>query len=299
MSTRNATGETAAMLDLMHYDFMRNALTAGFLVSIACGVVGTLVVVNRLSFLAGGVAHAAYGGLGLSAFFGISPMAGTIPFSIVSSLLMGVASRRQKERSDTIIGVMWALGMAIGIILIDLKPGYFADLMSYLFGSILAVPHSSLYLMAALDCIILLIVVGLYKEFLSMSYDEEFALVSGVPVATLYYVMILLIALTVIMLIRVVGLILVIALCTIPASIAEMFTKDLRRMMAIATALGMFFTTGGLLLSYYCNLTSGATIIMVAGIFYVISFVVRSRRQNGMRQRCRDSATPRSGVTNP
>ena len=278
------------MHSLLSYDFMRNALAAGFLVSIACGVVGTLVVVNRLSFLAGGVAHAAYGGLGLSAFFNLSPMTGTIPFSLISSFLMGFASRRQKERSDTIIGVMWALGMAIGIILIDLKPGYFVDLMSYLFGSILAVPRESLSLMAALDCIILLIVIGLYKEFLSMSYDEEFALVSGVPVAMLYYVMILLIALTVIMLIRVVGLILVIALFTIPASIAEMFTKDLRRMMAIATALGMFFTFAGLLLSYYCNLTSGATIIMVAGIFYIISLVVRSRRQSGWKQRSRDSA---------
>jgi zinc transport system permease protein len=269
------------MHEFLHYDFMRNALAAGFLVSIACGVVGTLVVVNRLSFLAGGVAHAAYGGLGLSAFLGLSPMTGTIPFSLVSSLLMGFASRRQKERSDTIIGVMWALGMAIGIILIDLKPGYFVDLMSYLFGSILAVSHASLVLMAVLDCIILLIVIGLYKEFLSMSYDEEFALVSGIPVALLYYVMILLIALTVIMLIRVVGLILVIALCTIPASIAEMFTKDLRRMMAIAAALGMFFTTAGLFLSYYCNLTSGATIILVAGIFYIISLIMKSRRKNG------------------
>ncbi len=278
---RNATGGTDAMHEFLHYDFMRNALAAGFLVSIACGVVGTLVVVNRLSFLAGGVAHAAYGGLGLSAFLGISPMTGTIPFSLASSLLMGFASRRQKERSDTIIGVMWALGMAIGIILIDLKPGYFVDLMSYLFGSILAVSHASLVLMAVLDCIILLIVIGLYKEFLSMSYDEEFALVSGIPVALLYYVMILLIALTVIMLIRVVGLILVIALCTIPASIAEMFTKDLRRMMAIAAALGMFFTTAGLFLSYYCNLTSGATIILVAGIFYIISLIMKSRRKNG------------------
>jgi zinc transport system permease protein len=280
----------AAMVSLLHYDFMRNALAAGFLVSIACGIVGTLVVVNRLSFLAGGVAHAAYGGLGISAFFGLSPMTGTIPFSLVSSLLMGFASRRQKERSDTIIGVMWALGMAIGIILIDLKPGYFVDLMSFLFGSILAVPKESLILMAALDGIIVVIVIGLYKEFLSMSYDEEFALVSGVPVAMLYYVMILLIAFTVIMLIRVVGLILVIALFTIPASIAEMFTKDLRRMMAIATVLGMIFTTSGLLLSYYCNLTSGATIIMVAGVFYILALIVRSHRKNGVRQRGRESA---------
>jgi zinc transport system permease protein len=169
----------------------------------------------------------------------------------------------------------------VGIILIDITPGYHIDLMSYLFGSILAVPSSSLLLMAALDAIILAAVAGLYKEFLGMSYDEEFALVSGMPVALLYYVMILLVALTVIMLIRVVGLILVIALFTIPASIAEMFTKDLRRIMAIATLLGMVFTTSGLLLSYYLNLTSGATIIMVAGVCYCACFFFTSRKNAG------------------
>jgi zinc transport system permease protein len=267
------------MIDLLHFDFMRNAIAAGFFVSIACGVVGTLVVVNRLSFLAGGVAHAAYGGLGLSAFLRISPMAGTIPFSLVASFLMGIVSRKHKERSDTVIGVMWALGMAIGIILIDLKPGYYVDLMSYLFGSILAVPKESLLLVAVLDCIILAAVIGLYKELLGMSYDEEFSLVSGVPVARLYYVMILLIALTVIMLIRVVGLILVIALFTIPASIAELFTKDLKRMMVIAALLGMVFTTAGLLLSYYWNLTSGATIVLVAGVSYLVAFLIASGKK--------------------
>jgi zinc transport system permease protein len=265
------------MFDPLHFDFMRNAILAGLFVSIACGVVGTLVVVNRLSFLAGGVAHAAYGGLGLSAILNWTPMAGTIPFSIAASLLMGYVSRTNKDRSDTVIGVMWALGMAIGIILIDLKGGYFVDLMSYLFGSILAVPKESLWFMAGLDLVILLTVGMLYKEILSMSYDDEFAQVSGVPVTAVYYSMILLIALTVIMLIKVVGLILVIALFTIPASIAEMFTKDLRRMMGIATLLGMVFTTAGLLLSYYLNLTSGATIIMVAGVAYVMFFFLKPK----------------------
>jgi zinc transport system permease protein len=269
----------AAMIDLLHYDFMRNALMAGLLVSIACGIVGTLVVVNRLSFLAGGVAHAAYGGLGLAAFLNIAPMAGAMPFSLVASLLMGAVSRRRKERADTVIGVMWAIGMAIGIILIDLKPGYYVDLMSYLFGSILAVSKISLLFMALLDFIILGTVFLFFKELLGMSYDEEFSLISGVPVALFYYIMILLIAFTVIMLIRVVGLILVIALFTIPASIAEMYTRDLRRMMVIASVLGMFFTVSGLLLSYYCNLTSGATIILVAGVFYLFFYFLRSQKK--------------------
>lgn len=267
------------MPDLLHYEFMRNALAAGLLVSLACGVVGTLVVVNRLSFLSGGVAHAAYGGLGLSAFFNWAPMTGAIPFSLVAAFLMGWVSRLNKERSDTVIGVMWALGMAIGIILIDLKGGYAVDLMSYLFGSILAVSGENLLFMAGLDAVVFLTVGLLYKEFLSMSYDGEFAQVSGVPVIALYYVMILLIALTVIMLIKVVGLILVIALFTIPASIAELFTKKLKNMMVIATLLSMVFTSTGLLLSAFLNLTSGATIIAVAGIAYAISVVVRQKKR--------------------
>jgi zinc transport system permease protein len=266
------------MIDLLQYDFMRNALAAGILVSVACGVVGALVVVNRLAFLAGGVAHAAYGGLGLSAFLNWTPMAGVVPFSLISALLMGWASRGNRERSDTIIGVMWALGMATGIILIDLKAGYFVDLMSYLFGSILAVSGESLLYMAGLDLTVLLTVGLLYKEFLAMSFDEEYARVSGIPVTALYYVMILLISLSVIMLIKVVGLILVIALFTIPASIAEMFTRELRRMMAIASLLGMCFTTGGLLLSGYLNLTSGATIVMVAGVAFLVALLVKRRK---------------------
>jgi zinc transport system permease protein len=198
---------------------------------------------------------------------------------------MGVVSRRKKERSDTVIGVMWALGMAIGIILIDLKPGYYVDLMSFLFGSILAVPRESILLMAALDVVILATVIGLYKELLGMSYDEEFSLISGVPVAALYYIMILLIAFSVIMLIRVVGLILVIALFTIPASIAEMFTKSLRRIMVIATLLSMVFTVSGLFLSYYWNLTSGATIVLVAGAAYIACFALTSRKGSGFNLR--------------
>ncbi|MCU0609886.1 MAG: metal ABC transporter permease [Chitinispirillaceae bacterium] len=262
------------MTDLLQHEFMRNAVCAGLLASVACGIVGAFVVVNRLSFLAGGVAHAAYGGLGISVLLKIPPMAATIPFSLASSFLMGYVSRRRKERADTVIGVMWALGMAIGIVCIDLKPGYYIDLMSYLFGSILAVSDSDLMLMAGLDLVIIATVVALYKELLGMSYDEEFALVSGVPVPALYYVMLLLIALTVIMLIRVVGLILVIALFTIPASIAEMFTRDLRRIMVVATVLGALFTVSGLLLSYYFNLTSGATIILVAGACYGVAYGV-------------------------
>jgi zinc transport system permease protein len=261
------------MLDILHFEFMRNALCAGILVSIACGVVGSLVVVNRLSALTGGVAHAAYGGLGLAVFMRWPPLIGAVIFSLASSALMGYISQTNKQRSDTVIGVLWAAGMAFGILMIDVSKGYYVDMMSYLFGSILAVSTTSIVCMALLDVLIILLVVLLYKEFAGMSYDEEFALISGVPVRALYFILLLLIALSIVLLIRVVGLILVIALFTIPASIAELFTKNLRYIMVIATLFGMLFTVSGLMLSYYLNITSGATIILVASAVYGITML--------------------------
>ncbi len=263
------------MFDILHYEFMRNALLAGVLVSVACGVVGSLVVVNRLSSLSGGVAHAAYGGLGLAVFFRWPLLAGAMLFSLAASAVMGWVTVRKKERADTIVGVVWAIGMAFGILMIDLTKGYFADLMSYLFGSILAVPGQSIFFMAGLDVCILISTVLLYKELVALSYDEEFALISGVPVRALYYLVLILVALCVVVLIRVVGLILVIALFTIPASIAELFTRKLSRIMLVSSLLGMVFTITGLFLSYYFNLTSGATIILVAGVCYFAALLVK------------------------
>lgn len=280
------------MLDLLHYDFMRNALLAGVLVSIACGVVGSLVVVNRLSSLSGGIAHAAYGGLGLAVFFRWPLLAGAMLFSLAASWIMGYVTAEKKERSDTTIGVVWAVGMAFGILMIDLTKGYYVDLMSYLFGSILAVPGQSIFFMAALDIAILVIVAFLYKELVAMSYDEEFALISGVPVKVLYYLVLILIALCIVVLIRVVGLILVIALFTIPASIAELFTRKLSRIMIISCGLGMVFTITGLFLSYYFNLTSGATIILVAGVCYFAAVLT----QRIMKKRRPDAPQPSPGT---
>jgi zinc transport system permease protein len=270
------------MLDLLHYDFMRNALLAGLLVSIACGIVGSLVVVNRLSSLSGGIAHAAYGGLGLAVFFKWPLLAGAMLFSLAASWVMGYVTSEKKERADTTVGVVWAVGMAFGILMIDLTKGYYVDIMSYLFGSILAVPGQSIFFMAGLDAAILVIVVLLYKELVALSYDEEFALISGVPVKALYYLVLILIALCVVVLIRVVGLILVIALFTIPASIAELFTRKLSRIMIISCLLGMVFTITGLFLSYYFNLTSGATIILVAGICYFLAVLIARFRVQRM-----------------
>ncbi len=262
------------MIEALQFDFMQNALAAGLLASVICGIMGALVVVNRIVFLSGGIAHAAYGGIGLAFFFKWPYLPGTIGFALFAAMVMAAISYTVKHRADTIIGVIWAIGMAFGIILIDMTPGYNVDLMSYLFGSILTVPRSDLFIMAVIGVIMIVLVVYYYQDLLAMSYDEEFARIRGVPVKKLYFGLIGMLAVTIVLVIQVVGLILVIALLTIPPFIAEKYAKSLVQMMVASSFLGMVFTVTGLWFSYRFNLTSGASIIMVSGIFFLVFFMV-------------------------
>lgn len=257
------------------YEFMQNALLAGVLVSIACGVIGTLVVINRIVGISGGIAHAAYGGVGIASYFGFDPVLGALAFSLVSSLAMGLTHRKLKDRSDTMIGVMWAVGMAIGIIFISLTPGYRANLMSYLFGSILAVSKTDIWWMVATAIGVILFVMLFYRMLLAISFDEEFATVRNLPVGTLFILMLLITGLTVVVAMRVVGLILVIALLTIPAAIASMFFKDVRVIMLVAVGLGILLNFFGLLLSFQLNLQAGAVIILLAAAVYFGAFILK------------------------
>jgi zinc transport system permease protein len=261
------------LLEALQFEFMRNAVLAGIMASAICGVIGTLVVVNRIVFLAGGIAHAAYGGIGLAFFLGLPYLVGILGFSIIAAITMAAITLKEKNRADTFIGVVWAVGMALGIILLDLKEGYNVDLMSYLFGSILTVPSSELYVMAGMSLLIVIIVVFYYHDFLAMSYDQEFAQLRGIPVKPLYFLLIGMIALSVVMVIKVVGLILIIALLTIPPFIAEKYTHSLLQMMLLSGFLSSIFSLVGLWLSYKLNLTSGATIIMVAAAAFFLSFL--------------------------
>ena len=262
------------MIEALQFEFMQNALIAGLLASVICGVMGTMVVVNRIVFLSGGIAHAAFGGIGLAFFFGWPYLVGTIGFSVIAALVMAIVTLKAKHRADTIIGVIWAIGMAIGILLLDLTPGYNVDLMSYLFGSILTVPDSDIWIMVGVAAVIFGVVTYFYNDYLALSYDEEFAQIRGVRVNTLYVLMIVMLALGVVMIIQVVGLILVIALMTIPPYIAEKYSKSLISMMVLSSVLSALFTVIGLWLSYVFNLTSGASIIIVAGFGFLISLGV-------------------------
>lgn len=271
------------MIDALQYGFMRHALFAGLLAAVACGVIGVYVVVKRMVSVSGGISHASFGGIGLGYLVGISPVLSAMFFTLASALGMGLVIRRTKLPEDTAIGILWAVGMALGIVFIGLTPGYAPDLMSYLFGNILTVPFSDLILMLILDAVTVTAVIALYKEFLALSFDEEFSTVVGVPVEALYLLLLCMIALTVVVLMRVVGVILIIALLTIPATLARQFTHDMRKMMLLAVLFGAIFAFGGLWLSYEFDVASGATIVLLSGAV-LLSYLGLSRLFNKRRK---------------
>ncbi|PLY06861.1 MAG: hypothetical protein C0625_07925 [Arcobacter sp.] len=257
------------MLEALQYDFIQNALIAGILVSLAAGIIGSLVVVNKITFLAGGIAHSSYGGIGLAIFLGIPVLFGATIFAVLTAIIIASITLKNKNRIDAIIGIMWAFGMAIGIIFVDLTPGYNVDLMSYLFGSIIAVSSEDIIYLSILDLFIVGLVFLFYKQILSVSYDSEFASLRGINVKFFYTLILILAALSVVAAIKVVGLILVIALLTIPTYLAEMFAKRLSSMMILSSLLATFFTIMGLIISYYYDISSGASIIIV-GVFTLL-----------------------------
>lgn len=258
------------MFEAFSYEFIQNALIAGILVSIASGIIGSLIVVNRMVFLAGGIAHTSYGGIGLAVYFGLPIFLGASLFSVGAALLMAFITFHQKHRTDTFIGLIWAVGMAIGILLVDLTPGYNVDLMGYLFGSILAVSHQDLWYMFCLVLIIIAVVTFFYRDILAVSYDSEYALLRGIHVKTFYTIILVLSALTVVIAIKIVGLILVIALLTIPIYIAEKLSNTLYSMMILSTIISTIFTLMGLYISYTFDITSGASIILTSAFILVL-----------------------------
>lgn len=266
------------MIEILQYEFMKNALLAAILVSIACGIVGTFVVVKKIVFISGGITHAAFGGIGLGYFLGVNPILTAIPFSLLSAIGIGVISKRTKISEDSAIGILWAVGMAIGILFIGLTPGYAPDLFSYLFGSILTVPFSDIIIMIVLDIIIIVTVLFLYKEFQALSFDEEFSEITGVPTRALYLLLLCLVALSIIVLIRVVGVILVIALFTIPTTIARQFTNKLKKLIIYSILSATILTVAGLWFSYFFDLPSGAVIVLVLAFAFFVSALIKRLR---------------------
>ncbi|MEI6292806.1 MAG: metal ABC transporter permease [Methanomicrobiales archaeon] len=277
------------MISIISFQFFQNALIAGLLASVTCGIIGTYVVVKKMVALSGGISHAAFGGIGLGYYAGIDPILGAIVFSLASALGMGMISLHARQHLDTLIGAIWAIGMAIGILFISLTPGYAPDLFSFLFGNILLVPIGDLLVMTVLAVLIVVVVIACYQVFLAVTFDEEYAMVLNIPVEIIYLLLLSLVALTVVMLIRIVGIILVIALLTLPAAISREYSSRLRNMMVLSVVVGILVTTSGIFLSYFLDVPSGATIILIAAALYGLVLLERAFRKNNNRVSARNT----------
>jgi zinc transport system permease protein len=261
---------------LAKFEFLRNALIVGLLASLSCGIVGSYVVTRRISYVAGGISHFVLGGMGLARYLSVvyhweimTPLFGAVISALFAAIVIGLVSLKAKQREDTVIGALWAIGMAVGIIFISKTPGYNQDLMSYLFGNILMVSSGDIYLILILDIVVIAIAMLFYNQLLAVCFDEEFARLRGVNVEFFYLLLLCLTALTVVLLVTVVGIVMVIALLTLPSAVAGYFSRTLRQMMVLSIILCAVFNTLGLAISYAPNLPSGATIIVLAGATYL------------------------------
>jgi zinc transport system permease protein len=263
---------------LSEHAFLQYALIAGLLASVACGVMGSYVAARRITYVAGGIAHSVLGGMGLARYLQVTagwewldPLYGAVVAALAAAVIIGLVTLRAKESEDTVISAIWAIGMAVGVIFIWKTPGYGENLMSYLFGNILMVTPKSLWLIMVLDVVVVAAGVGAYRQLAAVCFDEEFARLRGVNVEAYYLLLLCLTALTVVLLTMVVGLVMVIALLSLPVAIAGRLTRSLLRMMLVGAVLSALFTTVGLAISYEADLPSGATTIVLAGAAYLLT----------------------------
>jgi zinc transport system permease protein len=268
------------------HPFLLMALIAGVSASVTSGIIGSYVVVKRIVFISGSIAHSVLGGMGLFLWMKrtydipwISPIQGALIAALISAFLIGWIHLRYRQREDTVIAAIWSTGMAIGVIFIAFTPGYNVELMNFLFGNILWVGKADVEMLLWLDGIVLAAILFFHQKFLAVCFDEDQASLQGINVPAYYQLLLALVAISVVVLIQVVGAILVIAMLAIPAAIAGGFTTSLRRMMAIAVLLGCLFVVCGLFASYQLNWPPGATIALIAALFYLLSLIIK--RNNG------------------
>jgi ABC-type Mn2+/Zn2+ transport system permease subunit len=267
------------MIETLSYHYMQSALFAGTLIGIVCAVIGTYVVLKGLSFIGAGIAHASFGGVALGFFLNVNPVLTAVAFCMGTAWGIGLVARKGRVKEDTAVGIFFASTMAFGIMLIGLMKVYNVDLFGYLFGSILAINAEDIQVTILLSVIVLALVVLFYKELLFVTFDSEMATVTGVPAGRIYFLLISLIALTVVLSIRVVGIVLVSALLVTPAAAAYQLTENFRRMMGISIVIGVSSTVGGLLLSDRLNTPSGATIVLLATLIFFVAALLSPRRR--------------------
>jgi len=262
-------------LVIFKYLFIQNALLAALLMSVTCGIIGTYIVSRRMVFISGGITHASFGGVGIGYFFGFPPLVGAALVAVAAALTTENLTRKKTIRNDSIIAIMWSLGMAIGIIFVYLSPGYAPNLMSYLFGSIITVNQTDLWFMLALASGVVLFFTLFYRPILYVSFDEEFAKTRGIPVMLFNYLLILLVALTIVLSIRIAGIILVLSVLTIPQNVANLFTNRFSRIMISSVIIGFLASLLGLIISFFLDIPSGATIIFTLVVIYLVARIIK------------------------
>ena len=255
----------------LNYEFMQNALLASFLVSVMGAITGTFIVIKRLVFLSGGISHGAFAGLGGAYFLGLNPMLGAMVVAVISALGVTRAVLKQSQPADATIGILWATGMAIGVLFVFSTPGYVPDLMPYLFGDILTISDQQLTWMAVFCLAILVITSLLFRQLVAVSFDDEFARLRGLPVGVLLSILMVMNSAVIVMMIQSVGIILVMALLTIPPLIGLALAVDIRSVMLMAFISALLTTVGGLFLSYYLDLPSGPVIVLTGLVLLVIA----------------------------
>ncbi|MDD4188737.1 MAG: metal ABC transporter permease [Eubacteriales bacterium] len=260
---------------LLEYNFLQNALLASILASMACGIIGTIIVEKKLVMLSGGIAHTSFGGIGLGYLIGVEPIIMALVFSVSASIGIVTLNRRSKTNTDLLTGMFWSAGMALGVLFIAFTPGYPPDMSSYLFGNILTVTRSDLIMMLSLVVLVTFLIIALFNTMRAYIFDEEFCRVLKIKTVLLDYLLFILIALTVVVLIRVVGIILVIALLTAPPAAVRLFTYDLKKIMIFSVLAGLLYCITGLWLSYSLNISSGAAIILISILGYLASILIK------------------------
>ncbi|HOZ45705.1 MAG TPA: metal ABC transporter permease [Candidatus Hydrogenedentes bacterium] len=274
-------GEFVRALANPDIPFLRYALLTGIMASVAFGIIGTYVVTRRITYIAGAIAHSVLAGIGAALYLRqacglawFTPMMGAVAAAILSALIIGVVGFHTRQREDTVIGAVWAIGMATGLLFIAKTPGYIQP-MSYLFGDILMISRSELGWVVAIDAMVVIVALVCYNKLLAVCFDEEFARLRGVHVEAYYYLLLCLTALTVVLLVLVVGIVMVIALLTLPPAVAGQCSKRVWQMMLLSAILCAAFTTTGLGVSYVYDLPSGPTIILVGGLAYLVAMAAR------------------------
>lgn len=270
-------------MGIFEYAFMQRALIASIIIGVLCSIIGVYVVLRGMSFIGAGIAHASFGGVALGYLLNVNPLFSAIVFSGLTALCIGKIARRKVIKEDTAVGIFFSATMAFGVLCIGLLKGYNIDLMSYLFGSILAVSNEDIYLIAGVACVVLPCIFLFFKELKFVSFDPEVAEIMGLPVNWLYYCLLVLISLTIVASMKLVGIVLASALLITPAASAYQFAEDFKTMMIISVALGLVSCIGGLILSYYLNTASGATIVMLSTTMFFIS-VLFSPKKNYIKR---------------